>query len=312
MHIANGMYGLILVEPPEGLPKVDKEFYVMQSEFYTKGAFGQRGLQPFDMEKAIDEKPDYVVFNGSVGALSGDNAMKTSPGERVRLFVGNGGPNLVSSFHVIGEIFDHVYGEGGTVANQQNVQTTLVPAGGSTMVDFKVDGPGTFLLVDHSIFRTFNKGALGMLKAEGEHIPEIYTGKSTDSVYLPEGSTIQNIPGAQAPTFEAKTFAQRMEAGKTFFQQTCAACHQANGEGLENIFPPLAKSDYLMADKKRAIHVVLKGLQGDVIVNGKKYNNVMPMLNLSDEDAANVLTYIRNSWGNKDGEVTPAEVKKER
>jgi nitrite reductase (NO-forming) len=116
MHVGNGMYGLILVEPKEGLPKVDHEYYVMQGEFYTQGRFGEEGLQAFDQEKALDERPSYVVFNGSVGSLVGDNALKAKVGDRVRLFVGNGGPNLTSSFHVIGEIFDTVYQEGGTTA----------------------------------------------------------------------------------------------------------------------------------------------------------------------------------------------------
>ncbi|MBQ0770163.1 MAG: nitrite reductase, copper-containing, partial [Bizionia sp.] len=149
MHIANGMYGLILVEPAGGLPKVDKEYYVMQGDFYTKGANGERGLQPFDMQKAVDEKADYVVFNGKVGALTGDNALTAKVGETVRLFVGNGGPGLVSSFHIIGEIFDKVHVEGGDLVNE-NVQTTLIPAGGAAMIEFKVDVPGTFILVDHS------------------------------------------------------------------------------------------------------------------------------------------------------------------
>ena len=108
MHIANGMYGLILVEPKEGMPKVDREYYIMQSEFYTAGRYGEEGYQPFSMEKALDERADYVVFNGAVGALVGDNAVKADVGETVRLYVGNGGPNLISSFHVIGEIFDKV------------------------------------------------------------------------------------------------------------------------------------------------------------------------------------------------------------
>ena len=154
MHIANGMYGLIFVEPKEGLPKVDKEYYIVQSEFYTNGKHGAPGLQGFNMEKALTETPDYVVFNGSVGSLTDNKALKAKVGETVRLFVGNGGPNLLSSFHVIGEIFDNVYTEGGTVANQKNVQTTLVPAGGSAIVDFKVEVPSTLILVDHSIFRT--------------------------------------------------------------------------------------------------------------------------------------------------------------
>src|SRR5690606_28344772 len=104
MHIANGMYGLILVEPIGGLPEVDKEFYLMQSEFYTEGSYGEGGLQAFSMEKALTEIPDYVVFNGAVGAMAGDNSVNAQVGETVRLFVGNGGPNLVSSFHAIGEI----------------------------------------------------------------------------------------------------------------------------------------------------------------------------------------------------------------
>lgn len=190
MHIANGMYGLILVEPEEGLEPVDKEFYVVQGDFYTEGAHGEPGLQPFSLEKAIEEHPTYVVFNGSVDSLQGDKALTAKAGEKIRIFVGNGGPNLVSSFHVIGEIFDKVYTEGGT-KYQENVQTTLVPAGGSAIVEFKADVPGNFVLVDHSIFRTFHKGSLGILKVEGEKNPEIYTGQQHDIDYtegVPQGS----------------------------------------------------------------------------------------------------------------------------
>ena len=173
MHISNGMYGLILVEPKAGLPKVDHEFYVMQSEFYAKP--GEKG-KPYtlDMEKGIDERPTYVVFNGSVGALTGDRALPVGVGESVRLFVGNAGPNLTSNFHVIGEIFDNVYGEGGTMVTQRNVQTTLVPAGGSTIVEFRADKPGNLVIVDHAIFRAFNKGALGMIKVSGPDNPQVY------------------------------------------------------------------------------------------------------------------------------------------
>ncbi|MCM2283013.1 MAG: copper-containing nitrite reductase, partial [Bdellovibrionaceae bacterium] len=313
MHVANGMYGLIYVEPEEGLPPVDKEFYIVQSEFYTKGKYGQRGLQPFDMEKAIKEQPDYVVFNGSVGALAGDNAIKANVGEKVRMFVGNGGPNLVSSFHVIGEIFDTVYTEGGSVGNQKNVQTTLVPAGGSAIVDFRIDVPGTFILVDHSIFRTFNKGSLGMLKVEGQRNPLIYTGKTAENVYLPEGSAIQTIPGEKAPApVVAKSMEDRMKFGKSVYQQNCAACHQPDGKGVPGAFPPLAGSDYLLSNKSRAISAVLHGLSGPIEVNGQKYDSVMPALGLNDEDVANVITYVMNSFGNKGPATTPDDVKKVR
>ena len=187
MHIANGMYGLILVEPKEGLPKVDKEFYIVQGDFYTKGKKGAQGLQPFDMDKAIAEQPEYVVFNGHVGSIAGDNALKAKAGETVRMYVGNGGPNLVSSFHVIGEIFDKVYVEGGKLINE-NVQSTLIPAGGAAMIEFKVDVPGSYTVVDHSIFRAFNKGALGQLKVEGDENPEIMTKKLSDTAYQPAGA----------------------------------------------------------------------------------------------------------------------------
>ncbi|WP_373752591.1 copper-containing nitrite reductase [Neisseria weixii] len=201
MHIANGMYGLILVEPKEGLPKVDKEFYIVQGDFYTKGKYGAQGLQAFDMDKAVKEQPEYVVFNGHVGAIAGDNALKAKTGETVRMYVGNGGPNLVSSFHVIGEIFDKVYVEGGKLINE-NVQSTIVPAGGAAIVEFKVDIPGSYTLVDHSIFRAFNKGALGQLKVEGEENPEIMTKKLSDTEYKPAGApaaAAASAPAAAAP-----------------------------------------------------------------------------------------------------------------
>ncbi len=174
-HIANGMYGLILVEPEKGLPRVDREYYVMQGEFYTKGKTLSPGLQALDAAKLTSERPEYVVFNGRMGALMDDGTLKAKVGETVRLFVGNGGPNLISSFHVIGEIFDTVYTEaamGGTPA--RNVQTTLVPAGGAAIVEMTVQVPGRFLLVDHSIVRAMEKGALGALEVAGAERPEVF------------------------------------------------------------------------------------------------------------------------------------------
>lgn len=185
MHIANGMYGMIYVEPENNpLPRVDKEFYIFQSEFYTKGKFKQQGLQAFDMSKAIQEQPEYVVFNGAVGSLTGNNALRAQVGETVRFFVGNGGPNLTSSFHVIGEIFDRVYQEGGIRVTQEHVQTTTIPSGGATIVEFKTDTPGNLILVDHAIFRAFNKGAVGMLTVDGT-ASELVLSDKKESVYNP-------------------------------------------------------------------------------------------------------------------------------
>ena len=185
MHVANGMYGLIVVEPAEGLEPVDLELYVVQGDFYTAGDFGQGGHQPFDMQRAIDEDPSYVVFNGRVGSMTGANAPTAQVGDRTRIFFGNGGPNLASSFHVIGEIFENVYPEGGLVANH-NVQTTLVPAGGSAVVEFTFEVPATYILVDHSIFRAFNKGALGTIVVTGEGDAEVFDAYHDVRPYAPE------------------------------------------------------------------------------------------------------------------------------
>ncbi|PKA82349.1 dissimilatory nitrite reductase (NO-forming) copper type apoprotein [Ulvibacter sp. MAR_2010_11] len=314
MHIANGMYGLILVEPEGGLSRVDKEYYIMQGDFYTAGENGERGLQPFDMQKAVDEDADYVVFNGKVDGLTGDNAITANVGETVRLFVGNGGPNLVSSFHVIGEIFDKVHVEGGDLINE-NVQTTLIPAGGAAIVEFRVDVPGTFILVDHSIFRAFNKGALGMLNVQGEENLKIYSGIQEEGIYQPEGGGIQGMPKSTEiaeSEIPARSFEEMMQFGKATYSQTCLACHQAAGQGVPKAFPPLANSDYLNADANRAIDIILNGLTGEITVNGEKYKSVMTRQSLNDDEVANVLTYIYNSWGNSKKEVTPAMVKSRR
>jgi nitrite reductase (NO-forming) len=307
MHIANGMYGLILVEPEGGLPPVDREYYVMQSEFYTTAAFGEPGHQGFSMEKALREQPDYVVFNGAVGALSGDHAMPARVGETVRLYVGNGGPSLVSSFHVIGEIFDRVYAEG-SFDIETNLQTTLIPAGGSAIAEFRVDVPGTYLLVDHSIFRAFNKGALAQIKVDGPANVAIYSGKTMEHVYQAEGGAVQVVATPRRAPPRAQTRAARIEFGRRVFQQNCAACHQAAGQGLPGVFPPLAGSDFLNADPRRAIRTVLHGLSGEVTVNGTTYNNVMPALRLDDDDIAHVLTFVYSQWGNAGREVLPADV----
>ncbi len=175
-HMTHGLYGLILIEPKEGLPPVDKEFYVMQGEFYTSGSLGRKGLQLFDAQAMLDGKPQYVVFNGKTGALTGDT-MNVKVGDTVRLYIGNGGVNLISNFHVIGEIFDKVYREGDIVSPPaRSVQTTLIPAGGATVVEFKADYPGNYILVDHALAR-MDRGAWGILKVTGEADSSIFDGK---------------------------------------------------------------------------------------------------------------------------------------
>jgi nitrite reductase (NO-forming) len=327
MHISNGMYGMILVEPKDGLPPVDREYYVMQGDIYTQGRTGDTGLQIFDNTKLVDEHPTYVVFNGAVGSLNGDNALKAKVGETVRIFFGDGGPNLTSSFHIIGEIFDHVYPEGGMKFIQENVQTTMVPAGGSTIVDFKVEVPGTFVLVDHSISRAFNKGALGMLKVTGPETPILYSGKEVDEVYLGQASDAGSASSkreaelvqkradaiANNPEITNITKEIQMERGKKVFLSVCFACHMQEGQGLPGVFPPLAGSDFLKNEKDRAARIPLKGLSGPIVVNGKPYNNIMPpQTQLGDDQIADVLTYVMNSWGNDFGTVSINDVKRAR
>ncbi len=311
MHIANGMYGLILVEPKEGLPEVDKEFYVCQGDFYTKGSYGESGLQPFDMEKALDENPDYVVFNGKVGAISGENSLKAKVGETVRLFVGNGGPGLTSSFHVIGEIFDNVYPEGGSTLNH-NIQTTLIPPGGSAITEFKLEVPGNFIMVDHAIFRAFNKGALGILQVNGPDNKAVFSGQQDDRIYQPEGGAAQSLPEIDAVAAKPLSKTEKLELGKALYASTCIACHQADGKGIEKAFPPLVKSDYFASDPKKIIQVITHGLSGPITVNGKPFDGVMPKQTLSDNQVASIVTYVLNNFGNKGGEVDAAEVAKVR
>ena len=189
VHIHNGMFGLILVEPPEGLPEVDKEIYVMQHELYVQKSDDDPKVYEMDYVGAENETPKHVLFNGREGALV-EKPVVVKQNETVRIYFGNGGPNLVSSFHVIGAIFDKVWREGDLLSPPaRSVQTTLVPAGGAVVVDMKMEIPGSFSIVDHSIFR-IDKGAVGMIKVKGTPRPDIYDSLEPP-VYCPGCKTHQ-------------------------------------------------------------------------------------------------------------------------
>jgi nitrite reductase (NO-forming) len=315
MHIANGMYGMILVEPKEGLSKVDHEYYVMQGDFYTSTGYRAGGLQPFDMQKAIDEKPTYVLFNGADRALVGANSLTAKEGDKVRLFFGVGGPNLASSFHVIGAIFDKVYTEGGSNF-QRNVQTTLVPAGGSAIVEFTPKVPGNLTLVDHSITRAFNKGAIGLLAVSGPEQPDIYSkGIIKPLADAAPAPAVKLAPGEVAPINAEPPSghdAALPNHGQAVFTKNCVACHQANGQGVPGVFPPLVNSDFIKNNPVEAARIILGGRAGEITVNGVKYNGVMPSLDLSDEEVANVLNFVNVEFNGGKPVVGADDVKKLR
>ena len=271
------------------------------------------------------------TFSGSMRTLSGHDTgvllaqqtaanLHAAPGDRIT--IGRRGlpavtmtiDGIVDRPDVIGAIFDKVRFEGGTNV-QTNVQTTLIPAGGAAIAEFRTRVPGSYVLVDHSIFRAFNKGALAILKVDGAEDKSIYSGKELDAVYLGDraGPNLDAVTKATASSASGTlTLQEQVHAGQELFAGTCSVCHQANGAGLPGVFPPLAKSDFL-GDMSRAINVVLRGLTGKIKVNGSDYDSVMPPMNqLNDDAIANILTYVVNSWGNPGGRVSTEDVKKQR
>jgi nitrite reductase (NO-forming) len=189
-HIVRGMVGGILVDPAEPLPAVEHELYIVQSELYT--AAGAEGEPVVTARAAVtEEHPTHVLFNGVKGALLGENAPRMQVGETMRIYFVNAGLNLISSFHAIGSHWDKVYQEG-TLFNPplRGSQTTLVPAGGSTIVELIGQVPATLVLVDHALARAFDKGALGQIIVEGEPNPEIFEAIGPAASPLPGASSM--------------------------------------------------------------------------------------------------------------------------
>jgi nitrite reductase (NO-forming) len=181
VHIAMGMYGGILVEPKGGLPKVDREFYVVQGEWYTDGQFGDHGHMSLNGEKARAEQPEMYTFNGHVDALTKYFPLNAKVGETVRIFFGDGGPNIGSNFHVIGEIFDKVYA-GAPQTFVGNEETVYIPPGSMSVFEMKLNEPGQYLLVDHALWRT-GEGAAGMLMVSGDWDSTIYSPNASGTAH---------------------------------------------------------------------------------------------------------------------------------
>jgi nitrite reductase (NO-forming) len=299
VHVANGLFGLVLVEPRGGLPRADREFQVVQSEFYTEGKFGEPGPQRFSADKALKEQPEYVVFNGRVDSLSGTRALKARAGERVRIYFGNAGPNLTSSFHVGGELFDAVSGDG--TLERRNVQVQSVGAGGTAMFDFVPRVGGDYPIVDHALFRSQNKGTTGTLSVEGPDNRMVFSGTTSQAVYSP-GTTLPKLPD----------LGKVAGGGAAIFASVCATCHQASGQGIPKVFPPLRGSDFLVGDRARAIRIVMSGLKGPIVVGGETYSSAMPNPGLDDEQIAQVLSYEMTNLDNHGKPVGVEEVARVR
>ncbi len=302
VHVASGLFGLILVEPRGGLPRADREYQIVQSEFYTEGRFGERGPQRFSAEKALKEQPEYVVFNGRVDSLAGSNALKARAGERVRFYFGNAGPNLTSSFHVGGVIFDTLSGEGSLIPGQPDGPVKSVAAGGAAILEFMPRVGGDYPIVDHALFRSQNKGTTGTLRVEGADDRMIFSGTTSQAVYSP-GTTLPKLP-------ELGKVGSGTGAG--IFATVCATCHQASGQGIPRVFPPLRASEFLVADRARAIRIVMSGLNGPIVVGGQTYSSTMPNPGLSDEQIAEVLTFEMTNLDNHGKPVLVDEVARVR
>ena len=215
---------------PEGRPRVPDR----TERIYTQGKFGEPGPQHFAPQKALDEQPEYVVFNGKVGSLTGAHALKAKSDEKLRVYFGNAGPNLVSSLHVVGEVFDSVYGEGGTEPSEHNVQVTAVPAGGARVVELTPEVAGEYPIIDHSLFRSDNKGTMGLLNVEGRENRMLFSGTTAHALYDP-GTTIPKT--VEFGLVEGTD-------GRKIFETVCATCHQAGGQGIPHAVPPLRSSDF--------------------------------------------------------------------
>jgi len=309
MQVSNGLYGLILVEPMGGLPAVDHEFIVVQQEVYTAGRFGEEGLQSFSMQDALDERPTYVVYNGKVGSLTGDGRLQAKSGETIRILFANAGPNQVASFRVIGEQFDRIFEGSLDKPSAANRKWVSLPPLSAAVLELQVESPGRYVLCENSLYRAFNKGALGYLEVSGESLKDIYAGSKQSPAFLPEGGAVQFVDRkADAPTPKF-TMEAKLQHGKRIYEANCLACHQPGGTGIPGSFPPLIQSDFFVGNDDRAIMVILEGLEGKIVVNDITYNGKMPAMKLTDQEIAAVLTYIKNSWNNPGGEVSIEKVR---
>jgi nitrite reductase (NO-forming) len=283
-HIAAGMYGMVIVEPREGYPtKVDREYAIVQSEFYTKRDPQQREvdgapLYVLDGERVRSKAPTYTVFNGRYNRFV-DEPLQAKAGERVRLFVLNVGPSNTSSFHVVGTIFDRVWIEGNPDNQFRGMQTVLLGSSSGAIVEFMVPEAGEYIMVDHH-FANASQGAVGMIAAHGEQGP----------ASVPEH---HNIPATAVPTDPLAV------QGKLNFELKCLACHSiAGGDKLgPDLHHVTARRDegWLQRWMKDPDSM----LQTDPIAKEMlaKYKIPMPNQGVSDDEVKTYIAYFK--WADR-------------
>ncbi len=302
LHLANGMYGAIIVDPATPLPPAQESYVLVQGEWYTSQVSGK--LMAANMDKIMSERPDEVVFNGAAFQYR-DHPLTAKPGDRVRLYVVNAGPSLWSAFHVIGAIFDKVYPGGNPAQAIDGVSTYSVGPGEGMVFDLKLDQPGKYPFVDHSMAH-MQIGAMGVLQIE-----------------QPAGTTpakpdIRKLAAAAAPTpppaAATGPYSFNAERGAQLYATNCAACHQPTGLGLPGAFPPLKGNPAVLdADPAKHIATILHGLQG-LAIDGVSYPSAMPPFaaTLNDADIADIANHERTSWGNQAKTITADQVKAAR
>ena len=302
LHIANGMYGAIIVDPATPLPPAAESYVLVQGEWYTQQVAGK--LMAGDYGKMQEMRPDEVVFNGAAFQYR-DHPLTAKPGDLVRIYMVNAGPSLWSAFHVIGAIFDKVYPGGNPAQAIDGVSTYSVGPGEGAVFDLKVDEPGKYPFVDHAMAHMV-LGAQGVL---------LVGAPGAEPAAAPPISKAP-VTAAPAPAPAAASGPYKFDAarGAALYATNCTACHQATGMGLPGAFPPLKDNPAVLDDDPaKQIATILNGLHGEAI-NGTNYPSAMPPFAaaLNDADIADIANHERTSWGNQATLVTADQVKAAR
>ena len=301
LHIANGMYGAIVVDPATPLPEAAESYVLVQGEWYTSQVAGK--LMAGNYEKMQEMRPDEVVFNGAAFQYR-DHPLTAKPGDLVRLYVVNAGPSLWSAFHVIGAIFDKVYPGGNPAQAIDGVSTYSVGPGEGAVFDLKLDEPGKYPFVDHAMAHAV-LGAIGVLQVGAP---------GAEPAAAPPISKAPVAAAAPPPATPAGPYKFDPARGASLYATNCVACHQPTGMGLPGAFPPLKDNPAVLDDDPTVqIDTILKGLHGKPI-NGTSYPSAMPPFaaTLSDADIADIANHERTSWGNQAKTLTAEQVKAAR